>query len=131
MVTKKTFMIIGLFSLAVITLGVAGCSVRVGEAAFSPTPSVSTPSVSTPSVPSTDVTPTFSVSPSKVPATEAFLGSLVGLPLGTAQGKAADAGYVTRVVSIDGQPQMVTMDYSDGRLNFEIVKDKVTKVTVG
>jgi len=44
----------------------------------------------------------------------------------------ADENIITwRVSSIDGEPQMVTMDYSPSRLNFELEGGVVTAVTTG
>lgn len=142
---KKMLGIVGLVSLVAVALSVAGCSVRVGGSSSpSPSPSASSPSAS-PSATYSDPSETLpTVNPSssaytinpepigtKPPASAAFLDSFIGLSLADAEQKAKTAGYVTRVVSIDGQPQMVTMDYSDSRLNFDIVNNKVTKVIVG
>lgn len=57
--------------------------------------------------------------------------SIVGLGLEEAKTKAAKLGYSYRVVSEDGEAFIVTMDLNAFRLNFTVVKGKVTAVTVG
>jgi hypothetical protein len=42
-----------------------------------------------------------------------------------------DAGYAFRVVSVDGEPKAVTMDYREDRINAEVEDDEVVRVTVG
>lgn len=41
------------------------------------------------------------------------------LPLDVAQILAEDAGYTTRVGSVDGEPQAVTTDFLENRLTFD------------
>lgn len=48
-----------------------------------------------------------------------------------AERSAKDAGVRTRVVSIDGQAQMVTMDYSASRINISLQDGLVTDCTIG
>lgn len=44
---------------------------------------------------------------------------------------AKSEGLRWRVTSVDGEFRMVTRDYRMDRLNFEIVRGKVTRVTRG
>ena len=55
----------------------------------------------------------------------------VGLRLRKAKGLADRHGIVWRVVVVDGRPRAVTQDHRPDRLNFTVVKDKVTKVSRG
>jgi len=55
----------------------------------------------------------------------------IGLTQEAAMALAKKEGVPSRVVSVDGEVGMVTMDYRPDRLNFTVVKGKVTKVTRG
>jgi heat shock protein HslJ len=57
--------------------------------------------------------------------------TLVGLSVADAEKATADAGYTFRVVSVDGEPKPVTMDYREDRINAEVEADKVVRVTIG
>ena len=55
----------------------------------------------------------------------------IGLTEEEATAKAEADGKVSRVVSRNGEDLAVTMDYNAERLNFTIVDDKVSLVTLG
>ena len=55
----------------------------------------------------------------------------VGISESQADYKAKIENRSYRTVSRDGENFMVTEDYAPGRLNFEVQKDVVTKVTCG
>jgi Ca2+-binding EF-hand superfamily protein len=55
----------------------------------------------------------------------------VGLPLEAAEALAMLEDRRHRVISIDGEPLIVTMDYSPFRVNFTVVADVVTAATGG
>jgi Ca2+-binding EF-hand superfamily protein len=55
----------------------------------------------------------------------------VGLPLEAAEALAVLEDRRHRVISIDGEPLIVTMDYSPFRVNFTVVADVVTAATGG
>jgi hypothetical protein len=55
----------------------------------------------------------------------------VGLPLDAARALARSEDRRHRVVSIDGEPLIVTMDYSPFRVNFTVVADVVTAASGG
>lgn len=69
--------------------------------------------------------------PTDPPNTSAVSAVLVGLRQGEAEARAQEAGYTTRIASVDGQPRPLTMDYSVSRINLELVDGKVVSVTVG
>lgn len=54
-----------------------------------------------------------------------------GLSPEEADALAVGNGYVTRVGSIDGEPQAVTMDYRTDRFTFDVVDGAVTACTYG
>ena len=54
-----------------------------------------------------------------------------GLSPEEADALAVDNGYVTRVGSIDGAPQAVTMDYRMDRFTFDVVDGVVTACQYG
>lgn len=53
------------------------------------------------------------------------------LPLEAAEALADSSGYTTRVGSIDGEEQAVTMDYREDRMTFATQDGIVTECTVG
>lgn len=53
------------------------------------------------------------------------------LPLDVAQILAEDAGYTTRVGSIDGEPQALTTDFLENRLTFDTEAGIVTACLQG
>jgi hypothetical protein len=55
----------------------------------------------------------------------------IGLSVEDATAKAESDGRPARVVEVDGEPQAVTMDFIEERLNFVVVDGKVTAVTTG
>jgi hypothetical protein len=61
------------------------------------------------------------------PADSAF----VGLTLERATALAKEHEIPARVVSVDGEANMVTQDHLPERLNFTVVKGVITKVTRG
>jgi len=61
----------------------------------------------------------------------ALAPTLVGLSVADAEKATTDAGLTFRVVSVDGEPKPVTMDYRDDRINAEVEDDEVVRVTVG
>lgn len=61
----------------------------------------------------------------------AFGKTLFGMTVKQADKAAAEAGYITRVISVDGTPKAATMDYRPDRLNLTVVDGRVTQVTVG
>jgi heat shock protein HslJ len=61
----------------------------------------------------------------------ALAPTLVGLSVADAEKATTDAGLTLRVVSVDGEPKPVTMDYREDRINAEVEADKVVRVTVG
>jgi hypothetical protein len=63
--------------------------------------------------------------------TPAEFEDYIGLTEEEATAKAEADGKVSRVVSRNGEDLAVTMDYNAERLNFTIVDDKVTLVTLG
>lgn len=64
-------------------------------------------------------------------STGAFAVTLLGRTRAEAKAAAQAAGYTFRVVSVDGQPRAVTMDYRPDRIDATIVKGVVTEVSVG
>ncbi len=69
--------------------------------------------------------------PTDPPNSAAVSAALVGLSQSEAEARAAAAGYMTRVASVDGQPRPLTMDYSASRINLDIADGRVVSVTVG
>jgi heat shock protein HslJ len=61
----------------------------------------------------------------------ALAGTLVGMTVAEAEKATADAGFTFRIVSVDGEPKAVTMDYREDRVNAEVEDDTVVRVTVG
>jgi hypothetical protein len=61
----------------------------------------------------------------------AFAGTLVGMPVAQAEAATTEAGYVFRVVSVDGEAGPVTMDYREDRINVDVEDDTVVRVTIG
>jgi hypothetical protein len=57
--------------------------------------------------------------------------SLVGLPVEDVQAACKAAGVRCRVVEVDGEPMIVTMDFLPDRLNFKVAAGKITAVTKG
>lgn len=53
---------------------------------------------------------------------------LIGKTVEEARQELEPKGNTVRVVSKDGQPMMVTMDYRENRLNVEIVDNKIVKI---
>jgi len=53
------------------------------------------------------------------------------LPLDAATALAESSGYASRVSSIDGEPQAVTMDFRQDRMNFEVESEIVVFCTTG
>ena len=53
------------------------------------------------------------------------------LPLDAAVALAEAGGYTSRVGSLDGEEQAVTMDQQEGRMTFDVAADVVTGCTVG
>ncbi len=69
--------------------------------------------------------------PAGEPPAQAFETTLIGLSEASAEEAAADFGYSWRVVSRDGEDFVVTMDYSETRINATIVDGVVTDATIG
>lgn len=65
------------------------------------------------------------------PTAELDVKRLVGMPVELAQALAKKHKLPSRVVSVDGKSGIVTLDHRPERLNFTVVKGKVTKVTKG
>ncbi len=61
----------------------------------------------------------------------ALAGTLVGMAVADAEKATTDAGFTFRVTSVDGEPNPVTMDYREDRINAEVEDDKVVRVTIG
>ena len=61
----------------------------------------------------------------------ALAGTLVGMSVAEAEKATTDAGFTFRVVSEDGEPKPVTMDYREDRINAEVEDDEVVRVTIG
>lgn len=61
------------------------------------------------------------------PSDEAFIGRTAD----AASALAKEQGLLSRVVSVDGQLRPTTKDYRPNRVNFEIEKGKVVKVSRG
>jgi|TARA_B110000037_G_C17128260_1_gene509538 hypothetical protein len=57
--------------------------------------------------------------------------SLVGKPLAKVKAACDAAEVIHRVVEIDGQPQIITMDFRTERLNFAVKDGVIIKVTTG
>jgi hypothetical protein len=57
-------------------------------------------------------------------------GDYVGMTLAEAAAQAEVRGDIFRIVEIDGEPQLVTMDYLVGRINASVVDGVVTAYTV-
>ena len=70
-------------------------------------------------------------SPADDPDQTAIDAALVGLTAEDAAAAAAKAGYEVRVVSVDGEPRAMTMDFRTNRINLEIENDVVTRAYVG
>jgi hypothetical protein len=62
---------------------------------------------------------------------EQFAESLIGLTDGQAEEATEEAGFTYRVVSIDGEPLAVTLDYRTDRVNVSLEDDVVVEATVG
>lgn len=82
------------------------------------------------------IVPTIVPTVESVPAAEATPQTIdtsvyIGLSEQEATELANSKGLTSRVVRIDSEEFMVTMDYSPTRLNFEIDGGKVTSVTLG
>jgi len=61
---------------------------------------------------------------------ETVADGLIGLTLAEGQTYSADQGLMFRVGMIDGEPQMVTMDYRPGRITASIVDGVIVDYTV-
>lgn len=59
------------------------------------------------------------------------LQALVGLQVDAAKKRAQELGFSPRVISVDGKASIVTMDWREDRVNFTVVQDVVSKVTIG
>lgn len=59
------------------------------------------------------------------------IAALVGLSEAEAEAEAEANGWTVRVVERDGEEYMVTMDYSDSRVNLTIEGGVVTNAAVG
>lgn len=57
--------------------------------------------------------------------------SLIGMSVKKAEQAANDAGFEFRVISTDGEPAAVTMDYREDRINAAIENGSVVQVTIG
>ena len=55
----------------------------------------------------------------------------IGMKIEDAQALAKKRGLGTRISGINGKPQMLTMDYSESRINFDIQSGKVIKSSRG
>lgn len=55
-----------------------------------------------------------------------FFASLVGKPVAEAQSLAEAAGYRLRVTVVDGEPNIVTMDFRMDRINVAVDNGVVT-----
>ncbi len=53
------------------------------------------------------------------------------LPLDAADALAVGSGYTTRVLVLEGEPQAVTQDLREDRLNFEVESGLVVACTLG
>jgi len=82
---------------------------------------------------STSLPPGFTVTPPpllEASPVETSTDTLIGLTWSDAQAYATTEELVIRVGAIDGQPQMVTMDYRPGRITVSLVDDIVVDYTV-
>lgn len=70
-------------------------------------------------------------SPADDPDQNTIDEALTGRTTEEAEAAATAAGYTVRVVSVDGEPKMTTMDYRTNRINLEIEDDVVTRAFVG
>ncbi len=61
---------------------------------------------------------------------EAMAAAIIGLDVDTAEQQIVDAGWAFRVSEIDGEPQALTMDERDDRLNVKIDDGVVTNAEV-
>jgi len=77
---------------------------------------------------STTSEPAREPNPDISPEQQALLDELLQtpLPLAQVQERIAAAGYTSRVVEIDGEPQPATMDYRLDRINLETTAGQVT-----
>lgn len=105
---------------ASLALGACGGSSDDGASAAQKAPSASAPSLPPPIA-----------SPAEDPEQDTINEALAGLTQEQAEAAATAAGYTTRVVSVDGEPRMMTMDYRTDRINLEIDDDQVTRAYVG
>lgn len=64
-------------------------------------------------------------------STGAFAVTLLGSSPAKAKAQAEKAGYAFRVVSVDGEPRAVTMDFRSDRIGATVVDGRVTEVAVG
>lgn len=71
----------------------------------------------------------------QTPASPAFdvknASSLVGQKLEVVQPALEAAGIRFRVIELDGEPMIMTMDYSPDRLNFKVKAGVITEVSKG
>jgi len=63
--------------------------------------------------------------------TEETSKSLIGLTEDEAVKVASERGWTIRVAMRDGEAFMLTLDYSENRVNLTVVKTVVTAVTIG
>lgn len=83
------------------------------------------------SAPSNPTLPPPVASPAEDPVQSTINAALSGLSEAEAEAAAAAAGYDVRVVSVDGEQRMTTMDYRTDRINLEIEDGQVTRAFVG
>ena len=62
---------------------------------------------------------------------QAAADKVVGLTAAEAEKALSEAGLIYRVISEDGQPNPVTMDFRVDRVNVVLVDGKVVSATVG
>jgi ABC-type glycerol-3-phosphate transport system substrate-binding protein len=57
--------------------------------------------------------------------------AVVGMTQAQAEAWAKDHGFTVRVASVDGQPNPLTMDYRQDRINITLQNGTITSATIG
>jgi hypothetical protein len=110
-------------------LALAGCS-SASDAASAPASAIAAASSAAAAAGSADAAGAGGATAAGMPALCAQMVA-AGMSPEEADALAVSKGYVTRVGSIDGQPQAVTMDINELRFTFDVKNGAVTACTFG